>query len=348
MDADRWPLVKDRFNDALALEGAARRRVMDGLDPEIRTEVEALLALAEDTTGILDGPLDTSLLPTGVDPARATEVGPEPAPPVLGPGPLTGVTLGPYRVGPLVGRGGMGDVYRARRDDGLFERAVALKVVRDGADSAAVMARFAAERRILGTLEHPGIARLIAAGVEATGPASGRPWLALELVDGVPITEAAGALPVEGRVTLVAEVARALGHAHRRLVVHRDLKPSNVLVTAADGGRGVKLLDFGIAKILDADAEADLTALHARTPMTRAYAAPEQVRGEPVTTATDVYGLGLLLFEVLTGRKPFSADSARRLERYILETEAPAPSAVTGADGVDARSLRGDLDVIVA
>ena len=343
MDADRWPLVKEHFHDALGLEGDARTARLDRLDAEMRAEVQALLDAAE-AERVLDQPLDTDLIPTGVERLATLHA----QTPATGAGPLTGAAVGPYRVGARIGRGGMGDVYCALRDDGLFERAVALKVVRDGADTEAVLARFAAERRILGSLEHPGIARLIAAGAERDGPAAGRPWLALELVDGVPITDAAGALPLRARVALMAEVAEAVHHAHRRLVVHRDLKPSNVLVCTDDhGAHHAKLLDFGIAKLLDAEADPMLTELHQRRPMTRAYAAPEQVRGGAVTTATDVYGLGLLLFEVLAGTRPFAVGGdVRALEDAILHTDAPAPSTVALAGGVDARRLRGDLDVI--
>ena len=342
MDAPSWPVIKDHFNDALDLSGEVRRRFLDGLEETTRAEVESLLEMGE---GLLDAPLDTRLVPTGVE--RAGEALPGSAPGVESAGPLTDSRIGPYAVGERIGRGGMGDVYRARRADGLFDREVALKVVRDGADTDAVLARFAAERRILGSLEHPGIARLIAAGSEDTGPAAGQPWLALELVHGTPITDAVGPLDVEARVALLADTAEAVHHAHRRLVVHRDLKPSNVLVETTEGGTHVKLLDFGIAKLLDADRDDALTALHARRPMTRAYAAPEQVRDQPVTTATDVYGLGLLLFEVLTGRRPFPVgESVRQLEDAILDAPAPLPSAVTGEGGVEARRLRGDLDVI--
>ncbi|MGB3543671.1 protein kinase domain-containing protein, partial [Rubrivirga sp.] len=193
------------------------------------------------------------------------------------------------------------------------------------------------------------IARLISAGAEESGPAAGRPWLALELVEGVEILEAARDLALEDRVRLVVEVAAAVHHAHRRLVVHRDLKPSNILVASGEKGRTVKLLDFGIAKLLDPGADSHLTSLYEWRPMTRAYAAPEQVRGDDVTTATDVYGLGLVLFEVLTGTRPFDVEQGvRDLEGDILKTEAPRLSAVSNleAGGVDARRLRGDLDVI--
>ena len=337
MDSDLWLVVKDAFNDALVLEGEAREQFLDGLEAETRAEVEGML---RNTEGPLDEPLSTDLvlndvLPSGVDRAPAL---PDRAPS------LSDARIGPYRVGERIGRGGMGDVYRARRVDGLFDRDVALKVIRDGADTDAVLERFAVERRILGGLEHPGIARLIGAGAETDGPAAGRPWLALELVEGVPITDAATDLEVEDRVRLVLEVAQVVHYAHRRLVVHRDLKPSNVLVT---GDGAVKLLDFGIAKLLDADADPGLTERHARRPMTRAYAAPEQVREEPVTTATDVYGLGLLLFEVLTGARPFAVDGRRALEDAILTAEPPLASAASRPPaGVEPSRLRGDLDVI--
>ncbi len=342
MDTELWLVVKDGFNDALVLEGERRLHFLSTLEPDTRREVEALLRSAE---GVLDEPLSTDLvlrdlLPKDILRAAPSRTHAAPS--------LMDARLGPYRVGARIGRGGMGDVYRARRVDGLFDREVALKVIRDDADTAAVLDRFAAERRILGALEHPGIARLIGAGAEDDGPAAGRPWLALELVEGVPITEAAPTLDLEERVRLVLEVAQAVHHAHRRLVVHRDLKPSNVLVTVLeDGTRTVKLLDFGIAKLLGDD-DLDLTAVHERLPMTRAYASPEQVRGEAVTTATDVYGLGLLLFEVVTGTRPFSVDGGvRALEDAILTAEPPlASTASRPPAGAEPARLRGDLDVI--
>ncbi|MGB3544349.1 protein kinase, partial [Rubrivirga sp.] len=194
MDSERWHLIKERFNDVLDLEDGERRRALEELDGELRAEVEALLQASGKGAGVLDVPLDTGLLPSGIEkpgpdlPDRAA---------AEGGAPLTGVALGPYKVGERIGRGGMGDVYRARRADGLFDREVALKVVREGADTRAVLDRFAEERRILGGLEHPGIARLISAGAEESGPAAGRPWLALELVEGVEILEAARDLALE-------------------------------------------------------------------------------------------------------------------------------------------------------
>jgi tetratricopeptide (TPR) repeat protein len=330
MDAERWPLVKDRFSEALNLPLAERRRFLRHLDEATRSEVEALLGAAEPASGPLDLPFDLSLL--GIElpgAAPASESGAAQL--------QAGTRVGPYVIEEKIGQGGMGDVYRARRADGLFERVVALKVVR--ADTETVLARFAAERRILGTLEHPGIARLIAAGADAEGPTAGRPWLALEYVDGVPLTEDVRDLGLRERLRLVAEVAEAVHHAHRRLVVHRDLKPSNVLVT--ESGE-VKLLDFGIARLLDerADEAAPLTRPEWRV-LTPEYAAPEQLRGEPATTATDVYALGVLLYELLVGRRS--------------DADPTPPSAVVTPDAADVRattperlrrSLRGDLDTL--
>ncbi len=345
MDISHWTLVKEKFFEASDLPEAERYEVLNDLDYATRAEVEALLDVADTGSGVLDVPLDTGLFGLGVEALREAPVGETVADAEDA---LAGVLVGPYRIEKRIGRGGMGDVYRARRADGLFERAVALKVVR--ADSDAVLDRFYAERRILGTLEHPGIARLIGAGAEDDGPTAGRPWLALELVDGVPLTEAAEDLDPEGRIRLVIEVAEAVHHAHRRLVIHRDLKPSNVLVTTGeDGVRAAKLLDFGIAKIVDPEADPDLTGLHARRPMTRGYAAPEQIRGETITTATDIYGLGLLLFEVLAAARPFPTDQGVRvLEEAILDRDLPLPSTVTQpqAGGLEPERIRGDLDAI--
>ncbi len=226
MNPDRWQVVKDIFYEALDLEDGDRQRLLRELERETREEVEALLKSASEDGGLLDSPLDTDLLPSGVE--KAGPALPAPSP-VDRPAPLTGVTVGPYRVGERIGRGGMGDVYRARRVDGLFDREVAVKVVRDGADTQAVLDRFAAERRILGSLEHPGIARLISAGSEEEGPAAGRPWLALELVEGVPITDAAkrprprGPRPPDGRGCRGRPSrASSVGRPPRSQAVQRD------------------------------------------------------------------------------------------------------------------------------
>ncbi|NNF57853.1 MAG: serine/threonine protein kinase [Rhodothermaceae bacterium] len=264
-----------------------------------------------------------------------------------------GQRIGPYRIVHSVGEGGMGEVVLGERADGAFAQTVALKLVKPGMDTRAVIRRFEAERQILAQLNHPSIAKLLDGGT--TG--QGRPWFAMEYVEGEPITaycQQRGS-SLEVRLALFEQVCAAVAHAHARLVVHRDLKPSNVLVTEEEGAQPrVKLLDFGIAKVLGADDDLLLTATGVR-PMTRAYAAPEQLRGEPVTTATDVYALGILLYELLTGRRPFEASTAPQLEQQILSREPTRPSALgpsTDAAGPAEEAhpashhLRGDLDAI--
>ena len=265
-----------------------------------------------------------------------------------------GTLVGPYRVVEEAGRGGMGTVYRAERTDGVFEQTVALKVVRRGMDSAEVLRRFEAERRILARLEHPGIARVLDGGLTDDG----RPWLAMEFVEGEPITDHADdhGLGVDARLGLVEQVCEAVGYAHRRLVVHRDLKPSNVLVTPE--GR-VKLLDFGIARLLAADGAVDtrtvLTQAGQRV-LTPAYAAPEQITGDPISTSADVYALGVLLYELLAGRRPHEpgAGTSGSLLQAVVTVDPPRPSAVvaerpprTGSTPDRLRRvLAGDLDTI--
>ena len=363
-DADRFHEIDALFSRALALEPAARRDFVAarcGGDGELRAAVERLLAAAEqeetDATlrpgGALDEGLWTAL--AGDVEGRAGAAGRE----ALAPG----ERVGPYRVEGEIGRGGMAVVYRAERVDGGFAQRVALKVLKRGTDTDEVLRRFAQERQILATLDHPDIARLLDGGATADG----RPYFALELVEGEPIDRWCDArgLSLRRRLRLFLGVCRAVQHAHRRLVVHRDLKPSNILVTTE--GR-VKLLDFGIAKLADPEpwpevAPPTRTTLRVLTPE---YASPEQVRGEPVTPATDVYQLGLLLYELLTGQRAIRVDRGGRqaLERAICEQEPTPPStAVTRPEAAAAgtpsererrsrlrrlrRSLRGDLDNIV-
>jgi serine/threonine protein kinase len=260
-----------------------------------------------------------------------------------------GDVFGPYRLQHVLGEGGMGTVWLAERADGAFERAVALKLPRAEWTDQGLAQRFARERAVLASLNHPNIAQLFDAGWSA----SGRPYLALEYVEGVPITEWCDTrrLGVAARLGLFVDVIRAVAYAHSRLVVHRDLKPSNVLVTEAGD---VKLLDFGIAKLLADDgsaaAETELTRIGGRA-LTLQYAAPEQILGKPVTTAADVYALGVLLFELLSGERPYRLsreDLQRRsaLEDAVLHADAPAPSSVA-TDLTARRSLRGDPDAMV-
>ncbi|MEM6327489.1 MAG: serine/threonine-protein kinase [Bacteroidota bacterium] len=292
------------------------------------------------------------------------------------PDPLLGSVVGPWRVVALLGHGGMGTVYRAERAeaDGLagFHQTAALKLVRPGVGPG-FRARFLRERALLASLDHPGVARLLDGGVTDRG----WPYLAMELVEGEPITTYAEArdLSVPVRLGLFVDVCDAVAYAHRRLVVHRDLKPAHVLVAFGSDGEGarsqwpvadsipesrrslllptgssplaprVKLLDFGVAKLLDSEDE--VLTRTGPGPLTPAYAAPEQVAGQAITTATDVYALGLVLYELLAGQRPYEVSTltAAETERVIRETAPRRPSEVAPAHR--ARTLRGDLDAVV-
>lgn len=263
-----------------------------------------------------------------------------------------GETVGVYRLIEPLGRGGMGEVYLGERADGRFEQKVAVKLVKRGMDSVEILRRFARERRILARLEHPGIARLLDAGETPDG----RPYFVMERVEGEAITEYCRARDVslEDRLRLFACCCDAVDAAHRGLVVHRDLKPSNILVTP-DGQ--VKLLDFGIAKLLGDEGEGQLTRLGGRV-LTPAYAAPEQILGGGVTVATDVFSLGVVLYELLTGALPYDRraptphELASRVERESADRPSTAAGRIVEADGADrkrerwVRRLRGDLDTI--
>lgn len=273
---------------------------------------------------------------------------------------LVGRRIGPFTVLRRIAQGGMGSVYEAERADASYKQRVALKTLWRGADSEVLLQRFRSERQILASLQHPHIAQLLDGGATAEGT----PWLALEYVDGEPIDQYCDKrqLDLRTRLDLFRQVCGAVHFAHRNLVVHRDLKPSNVFVTV-DGA--VKLLDFGIAKLLD-DPRGDGTLTHAGlSPYTAAYAAPEQVTGEPISTATDVYALGALLVKLLTGEPPLDVNDVRgtALAERITQDPAPAPSRIVqrlsplkgaavavsrsaGSAERLARMLRGDLDAI--
>ncbi|MBZ0100655.1 MAG: serine/threonine-protein kinase [Thermoanaerobaculia bacterium] len=338
-----WSRLEAWLERLLDLAPEQARAALEGLPEEVRplrARLEAALAAAHSDSGPLDHPSWRN---------RTAWLGDAPAHPLA-----PGAVLGAWQIEGELGRGGMGTVFAVRRADGAWEQHAALKLLSASADLPSTRARFLQERRILARLDHPGIARLLDGGVAPDG----RPWLVLERVDGRPLTAHADAqaLPVEARLELFSSVLEAVGFAHRNLVVHRDLKPSNILVT--DAGE-VKLLDFGIAKLLDADAASDLTRTAA--PLTPQYAAPEQILGEPITTATDIYALGLILCELLAGAKPYriTTGSALEIERAILTSEPRPPSRLArehpeaaAARGTTPRRLTvrlaGDLDAIVA
>lgn len=307
MDDDLRQRIDEAFDEALDHPPGRRRgwiRERLAGEPGLRAQVEALLDAHERAEGILEG----------APPMVEEFLAPLPVP----------ERLGPYRILHELGRGGMGVVYLGERDDGQFRLKVAVKVL-DAVGSPELRRRFHAERQILASLDHEGIARLMDGGIAGDG----RPYLVMELVDGLPLDVHSdrARLDVEARLALFCRVARAVHHAHQSLVVHRDLKPSNILVTA-DGTP--KLLDFGIAKLLD-PASAGLTGPLTRTgirPMTPEYASPEQARGAPVSTANDIWALGVLLYELLTGRRPFPMEgrSAGEFEQVLLGDDPMLPS----------------------
>ncbi len=258
----------------------------------------------------------------------------------------SGDRVGAWELGSVLGEGGMGVVYAAHRADGAYEQRAAVKFVRLSASPDA-QRRFERERRLLAQVEHAGVARVLDGGVTDAGD----PFLVMEYVDGEPITQWADArrLSIRQRIGLMQQVCAAVSHAHSRLIVHRDVKPSNVLVT--DGGTP-KLLDFGVATLAEGDDE--WVTQHA-APLTPSYASPEQIRGEGATTQSDVYALGVLLYELLCGARPHAGADRHTLTTSVLTRDAPRPSNRVTAKAADARgttakrlraSLRGDLDAI--
>jgi serine/threonine-protein kinase len=336
---DRWRRLAPLLDEALELPAEGRAAYLArvcGDDAALRTDLETLLAADSAAEDFLEGSAGSYFG------ALATPAG---APAAAEPGLPPGTRVGPYRIVREIARGGMGAVYLAERGDAQFEQRVALKLVRPGMDSAEVHRRFLAERQILARLGHPNIARLLDGGLTDQG----RPWFAMEYVEGRSFIAWCDErrLGLPERLALFELVGDAVRYAHQNLVVHRDLKPSNILVT--ESGE-VKLLDFGIAKVLGEGGEpagetpATRTQLRVLTPE---YAAPEQVRGDPVTTATDVYALGAVLYELLTGRRAhrFERGGAAEVERVVCETDPQPPSVAAGT--ARARGLKGDLDTIV-
>jgi len=259
-----------------------------------------------------------------------------------------GQRLGPYRLIAELGRGGMGAVFLAERADAQYEKRVAIKLVKPGMDTDAVLGQFRRERQILASLEHPHIARFLDGGTTTEG----RPYFVMEYIDGQPITAYCEArdLDLAARLGLFRDVCAAVAYAHRRLIVHRDIKPSNILVTS---GGEVKLLDFGIARLVQAGEGGDDATAATQRLMTPEYASPEQLSGQPVTTLSDVYSLGVVLYELLTGRTPYrvARSTPEAMARTVTDAPPLRPSEVAGGEGGghDRRrqQLRGDLDTIV-
>ncbi|GMU63880.1 MAG: hypothetical protein AMXMBFR36_01540 [Acidobacteriota bacterium] len=351
MEPNRDARIDHLFEQALELPETERSEWLAGQcegDESLRLEVEHLVELSAREIDDLIEPMVWALVEESVEESAG--------------GLETGDTIGAYTVVGRLGRGGMGVVHLAQRSDGSFEKRVAIKVLPSAASSSDAIRRFEQERRILGRLSHPHIAQLVDGGVDPRG----LPYLVLEYVEGEPVDAWCDRrrATLEQRLRLIVEIATALQAAHRNLVVHRDIKPSNLLVTAEGD---VKLLDFGIAKLLDPDAEdPGLTRTDGR-PMTPTWASPEQVAGEPITTASDVYQLGLLLYELATGLRPQAArtSSLAELVDLVCRHEPMAPSravridapAASAADRAAlrgstparlARRLRPDFDAIVA
>lgn len=324
-DSPRWKRVEPLLDRLLLATAAERHRLLDEMandDPDDAAEARSLLDAHLAAGDFLEGPL-------AIEGALAV--------PQDDVGDVPGRVIGRFRLLDRIGRGGMGTVWLAERADGHFEQRVALKLITRGMDTDEITTRFLRERRILARLDHPNIARLLDGGVSADG----RPYFAMEHVEGVPITQYCReqSLTVPQRLALFETVCHAVQFAHRNLVVHRDLKPANVFVTA---NGDVKLLDFGIAKLLD---ETDsVTQTGGRRPYTPEYATPEQLTGLPVTTACDVYQLGLLLCELLTESLPYRINrwDLAGARRVILGSDPAAPSTLAPH-----KALRGDLDAVV-
>ena len=336
-----WAQVRalfDRLDEAPAAEREPAL-LASGAAPAVIAEVRSLLAQATEGTRS-GGFLADSAASLLTDPSAHT--------PLANPS-RRDQRLGPWQLGEVLGSGGMGEVYRARRVDGAYDGEAAVKILKRGMDSASVLARFAQEQRALARLNHPHIARLFDAGLTTDG----LPYFVMELVEGRAIDQAVSGRSLDQRLALFLQLTDAVSHAHRQLLVHRDLKPSNVLV---DGQGQVKLLDFGIAKAIDPVDGVGLDATAAgHRPYTPNYASPEQVRGEPVGTGTDIYSLGVLLYLMITGARPYGreATTPAAAARSVLEEQPTRPSALSPGLVADPqwlatrKRLEGDLDNIL-
>jgi tetratricopeptide (TPR) repeat protein len=327
MNAERWQAIGDLFEQALPLPAGERTALLDDAcraDEELRREVVSLLASHRAAGGFVQQRIERALASfcdTSVSPAQP-------------------IRVGPYRLIRELGRGGMGTVFLAERDDDQYHAQVAVKLVRPGMDTEFILARFRRERQTLARLQHPNISRLLDGGTTD----SGLPYFVMEYIDGPWLTVFAETrrLAVDERLRLFLDVCSAVDYAHRNFIIHRDLKPGNILV---DAGGVPKLVDFGICKLLRADAVPAGDTVVA--PMTPNYASPEQIRGDAVTLLSDVYSLGAVLYELLTGTcaRQFSILTAAAIE-HASRTAIALPSAAA-VDKTVARQLKGDVDNIV-
>jgi serine/threonine protein kinase/TolB-like protein/Tfp pilus assembly protein PilF len=336
IDPQRWDRLKTILGEALEQKfSAARIALVErrcGQDTDLLEEAESLLAEAE---ALLKERTDS--FEDCAQNAASTfwQEGP----------PRSGERVGAYVIVGELGRGGMGTVFLAERADGQFEKQVAIKILNRGADTAEILRRFRAERQILARLDHPNIARLLDAGTTDDG----LPYFIMDYIVGAPVTRFAVAqrLSTRQRLELFLKICAAVEFAHRNLVVHRDIKPSNILANAEGEP---KLLDFGIAKLLAKDEDAAQSTIEGQQRLTPICASPEQAKGDPITIATDIYSLGALLYEMLSGQKPhrFSTTRPTREElALVVGEQVPPPPSAVASDAQTARLLRGDLDAIV-
>ena len=328
MDKKHWELVTEIFTAALERDASERDAYLDkacAVDRDLRAQVEKLIADdATVTSGGFLSPLPINLATLLPEAALDDQ--------------LIGKRLRVYQIEKLIARGGMGSVYLARRTD--YEGTVAIKLIKRGMDTDEILRRFHNERQVLANLNHHHIARLLDGGTTEDG----RSYFVMEFIDGAPIDEycAAHLLDVDRRLDLFLSVCSAVQHAHQNLVVHRDLKPANIVVTP-DGT--VKLLDFGIAKLLDPERGGPATQTSFRL-MTPAYASPEQIRGGAITTVSDVYTLGIVLFELLTGERPYRIDrrDPRAYERAVCEQDIEKPSSAATRANDRSGTTAGESD----
>lgn len=347
MDAKTWAQVKEIFSQVVGLDKALRSSHLDEIcagDAELRREVEELLSSNDEVENFIEDPAFTvsDALPPGTEP-------------------IVDKVIGHYRIVREIGRGGMGTVFLAERDDGEFQQEVAIKVVSSAFLGSESLVRFRQERQILAVLTHPNIAHLLDGGVTDDG----LPFFVMEYVEGESLIKHADRqnLTINDRLRIFLKICRAFAYAHANLIVHRDVKPSNILVTP-DGEP--KLLDFGLAKILDIEKDYVRTASNFRA-LTPAYASPEQIRGDQITTASDIYSLGVVLYELLTGSRPFNYDSLtfEKMMEIASGSEPVLPSvaimqphpdrdensiaefAGSRSRSVSASDLKGDIDNIV-